>query len=211
MVLASKRKEAGMFNNSQPPYFGNEQIKDTEFSLFKSITDKNPRIITLEDLLRMIRDGECKTTIDKLRENTNQSEKDQLKRSLPAVTLSGVFKDGHKAGNLERYSGLIQIDFDKLESPEADFQTLINDPYTLVAFISPSGNGLKLIVRVSGTEKDHKDNFLSLADYYLKRYGMIADQACKDVSRLMYLSYDPNLYFNQEALPWNQETANNEY
>lgn len=197
-----------MTNHPQPPVFVTEHIKDTEFSLFKSIADKNPTIITLENLIWMIRDGECKVTIDKLRETANQAEKEKLKKSLPAVTLSGVFKDGHKAGNLESYSGLIQIDFDKLESPEADFQTLIKDPYTLASFISPSGNGLKLIVRVSGTEKDHKANFLNLADYYLKRFGMVADQACKDVSRLMYLSYDPNLYFNWDALPWSLETAN---
>jgi len=197
-----------MINHPQPPIFVTRHIKDTEISLFKSIADKNPTIITLENLIWMIRDGECKVTIDKLRETVNQAEKDQFKRSLPAVTVSGVFKDGHKAGDLGRYSGLIQIDFDKLESPEADFETLIKDPYTLAAFISPSGNGLKIIVRVSGTEKDHKTNFLNLAAYYLKRFGMIADQACKDVSRLMYISYDPNLYFNPESIHWSLEAAN---
>ena len=199
-----------MTNHSQPPIFGTGNIKDTKISLFKSITEVNPKNISLEDLLRMIRDGELKAEIELLRQTTNPADKDRIKKNLPGVTVSGLFKDGRKAGNLETYSGLMQIDFDKLDNPEADFKELIKDPYTLSAFISPSGNGLKLIVRVAGTEKEHKGNFGGLADYYLKRYGLVADPACKDVSRLMFLNCDPEIYFNPDSLPWSQETAKNE-
>jgi len=198
-----------MNNHPTPPIFETLQYKDSKFSLFKTFADKHPETIDIEQLIRMLKSEQCKDSIEKLRLCSDPAEKDRLKKGLPAVSVSGVFKDGRRAENIQTYSALIQMDFDKLNNPESFKTELSKDPYTHLAFISPSGTGLKLIVKVSINRVDHLENFKNLSVYFLNKYGELPDKACKDVSRLMFLSYDPDLYFNQESLIWSNETALN--
>lgn len=136
------------------------------------------------------------------------TEYDNIKKSLPAVTWSGTFGKRAVKG-LKDYSGLLCIDIDKLPSDEA-LQALKkkikNDKYTFLVFTSPSGKGIKVIVKVGDSSADHLKAFFSLESYYLKTYNVKIDESGKDVSRLCFLSPDSNFLLepNSELFKWTE-------
>ena len=126
---------------------------------------------------------------------------DETKRELPAVTWSGLFAK-RSIKDLTDYSSLICIDIDKLPTDEQHAslkQLLKDDPYTWLLFTSPSGKGIKIIVKVKGTAEDHKNNFLALEQYYNEKYQINIDPSGKDISRLCFLSADNDFRCNYDS------------
>lgn len=179
------------------------QLINTEsnFSYYNNLLSaKEPdNDFDINQLIETIKYGSLKAEIEKIRNEKVKAKRSVLKqRTLPCVTLSGTFKLRNKK-NLIEHSGLMQIDIDEVDNYNQIYQTLINDEYTYVAFKSPSGNGIKLIVKVNPSVETHLEQFLSLQKYYLDEYNIVIDDACKDISRCMLLSYDPLLYCNPLA------------
>ena len=156
-------------------------------------------VMGITEYLTLVRDGAYLKQIAAF-QNSGALSKDQraeIKQLIPAVTISGIFKDSVKNANLLTHSGLICIDFDAVENPAELKAQLSKDPYTFAALLSASGNGLAAIVRIEAEK--HLDAFNGLKTYYLRNYGQLIDQSCKNVSRLRFLSYDPQLYTNPSA------------
>jgi hypothetical protein len=64
-------------------------------------------------------------------------------------------------------------------------------------FVSPSGRGLKIFIRIHGAEASfHKDYFRVLSLYFKQQYDITVDQACSDVSRACLLCHDPEALFS---------------
>ena len=72
-------------------------------------------------------------------------------------------------------------------------------PLTFSCFLSPSGAGLKIIVRVSSNAEQHKTAFNQVKELYEKELGITIDKSGSDVSRLCYYSCDRNIYLNEDA------------
>ena len=66
-------------------------------------------------------------------------------------------------------------------------------------FISPSGAGLKVLVRIPQDPNNHVGYFLSLEKHFNSTYF---DKTTKNISRVCYESYDPLIYINDKALVW---------
>lgn len=168
------------------------------FSYYKSLLSaKEPdNEFDINQLIEIIKYGYIKNEIETLRSIKDKKDRSKLKQSkLSCVTLSGTFQTRSKKHLLE-HSGLMQIDIDDVKEYSVVFNKLISDEYTFVAFKSPSGTGIKLIIKVNPSINTHLEQFLALEKYYLEEYNIEIDSACKDVSRCMLLSYDPNLYCN---------------
>lgn len=75
---------------------------------------------------------------------------------------------------------------------------LIDDPYIFVAFISPSGNGIKCIINIGQELK--AQNFEYIGEYFYNKYQVQIDKRVKDESRLCFYSYDPDIYVNYDYL-----------
>ncbi len=120
------------------------------------------------------------------------------KKQLLAFTPSGVFKEKRLLPNLERYTGFLHLDFDKLtlEQLQNAFQVICEIPYTFLCFVSPSGNGLKVFIEVNTGVEHHETAYLQVQKYYEDATGLKADPSCKDITRLCFMSYDPMLYKN---------------
>lgn len=126
----------------------------------------------------------------------NKAEADNKKKQLLAFTPSAVFSEKRQMPFLEMYSGFVHLDFDKLTQEELQtaFAIISKISYTSLCFISPSGNGLKVFVEVS-TELEHHDiAYLQVQKHYEDATGLKADPSCKDVTRLCFMSHDPNAY-----------------
>ncbi len=175
-------------------------------SLFKNTFDKNPTIARLEAILEKIKKSpQLKRSCTLLRTINDPEERRIFKQvQLSAITVSGVFRNGHAQINSIHHNGLVQVDFDEKDFPlflllEDIIKLLKSDPYTFVGFISPSGTGYKLFVRIPVNPSNHLSHFRALEKYYRDKYGLKIDPSCKDLSRLCFLSYDPLLYTNVDA------------
>ena len=139
-----------------------------------------------------IKRGRWKGAIEKLRETGDKS----IKTSLPYFTGSGTFSKRNDKG-LKEHNDRIIIDIDNVDNLE-DIRGLLSlDTFTEYLFMSCSGKGLAVIVKIQGDK--HRESFASLQQYYMETYGIEVDKACKDISRPRYISYDPHLFFNPTA------------
>ena len=135
---------------------------------------------------------------------------------LPAVTFSGTFPKGkRKAQHLIQHSGLVTLDIDGLlpsQIPDL-LAELAQDPRVLLAFISPSGTGIKVVVRVDPipqNDLEHKGAYQACLETFADlatEYGFEIDTSGKDCSRLCYLAYDPLAIVNTNAtaIKWDKE------
>jgi len=168
-------------------------------SLFKSIKSIAPiKDTSVLNILTSIKDGEYKSKIAKIRIEPEKTERNKLKSQLPYATFCGTFTSRSNA-NLKVHSGLACLDFDNIKNLE-ELRSLINDdPYTFSSFTSPSGDGLKVLVKIPGVDNnnDYQDYYYELVNYY-KKYAEL-DEGTKDIARACYLSYDANLFLNNES------------
>lgn len=112
---------------------------------------------------------------------------------------------------LAQHSGYICIDIDKLTKGELNSlkYRLKKDKYVFFLFTSPSGAGIKIILKINiQTPFDESANtilqqhltaFLSIQQYFKEIYKIDVDQSGKDVSRLCFLCADPDAYFNNDS------------
>ncbi len=175
-------------------------------SIFATVRGKKPKNSPLSEVLDRIKgDGKLADQIKSLRATTDSEIASKKKLNLPAVTFAGTFSKRNASGLIER-SGIVTLDFDHLENAKLLRVQLNSDPHCVTAFISPGGNGVKALMRID-TDLDHAAAFSSAANYVLQRYGEEIDPSGKDVSRLCFLSHDPEIRINFEATPVPQSYA----
>jgi len=141
--------------------------------------------------LMRIKRGESATTIEAIR-NGNK----EFKKTLPVILFSGEFKS-RRDDALERHSQFIVLDFDNIDV-KASKAVLSTDPYVYSCWVSPSGNGLKALVKITHPER-HRDHFRALSTYFDKQYGLEVDGSGINESRACYESYDPEIIINEDA------------
>lgn len=173
-------------------------------TIFKDLyTTSTPFYKDIAFILERIKTGKSKELVEAIRNEKNKEKRDALKIKLPAILFSGTFSNRNAKG-LKDHSGYICLDFDKYETDKkmtADRKKFEKDEYTFSVFTSPSGNGLKVIVKIPPVVENHKDYFIALEKYYNSENF---DIACKDVSRVCYESYDEKIYINTKSKEWNK-------
>lgn len=167
-------------------------------SLYPKIIDtKNGKDISLDDFLQKVKDGYWQDEILKLRTLKTKEEISQTKKSLPYVTISGKFKERNENG-LEKHSGFICIDIDNLDDKLNDAKAeLCCDNYFYAVFTSCSGRGLCALAKIN--PKAHLESFNFLSEYLYNKYSINVDESGKDVSRARFVTYDPDIYINENS------------
>jgi hypothetical protein len=169
---------------------------------------------SLELILKDIQESKYKVDINFIRYHfaSNEPAKaDRLKRQLPAFTPSATFKNGRKAELLDQYSGFVHLDFDKLSTNDLlnAFATITQIPFTYACFRSPSGKGLKVFVEVNSGPDEHEYAYKKVQAYYEKVLGILCDPKCKDITRLCFVSDDPDVFINVENKKFDIDNSNN--
>lgn len=198
--------------------------------MYTYLADKNKpdqvSIISQDEIIRRITgDEELKTEVSEIRRLTkryeqsndlaDRNEKEALKTKLPAFVPAGEFSY-RDTKSLTKYRGRIVMDIDKIKDPER-LRALIKsnrEPSVIMAFLSPSGNGLKVIHQldcpdlksIEETGDFHKQAFLSLINLYKSKYKVTEiDLSGSDLCRLCYYSFDDKAYYNPDAKSWTFE------
>lgn len=173
-----------------------------QVTIFQNIKDTStPFHRDVRVVLDRIREGATKELVKKIRSEKRKQERNELKRSLPAICFSGIFNK-RSDGALIQHSGLICLDFDGYQKQKEllqDKENLSKNKYVYSVFISPSGNGLKVLVKIPADADNHTNYFNSLDKYFNSEYF---DKTSKNVSRVCYESYDPLIYINENSSVW---------
>jgi len=159
---------------------------------------KAPETIHVNEFIQGVNAGRWKHETEQVRAEQDPDKRAELKKHVPYVTPSGVFKE-RRNDAIKEYSGLMAIDIDHreedLESLRAKLST---DPYTFVMFTSVSGTGLCVLIRTT-SQANHLDHFYWARDYYRSLADIYIDESCKDIARARFVSYDPHLSQNLQA------------
>ena len=132
-----------------------------ETTIFFNFQERNGNH-ELVKVLNAIKEGKFKTEIAKLRNTASEEDRRSIKNALPAFTPSVVLNSGRKFNEGDSYNGVIHLDYDKLDDVTGAIDKIKSLEYTYSCFVSPSGNGIKVFVRVSNKMEQHKDAFNTL-------------------------------------------------
>jgi hypothetical protein len=80
----------------------------------------------------------------------------------------------------------------------------MGDPSVVFLYVSPSGEGLKgavLLDHFPAEAGEHTAAFTAVRNYIEETHGLKVDKNCSDVSRLAFLSHDPDCFHNPDAKP----------
>lgn len=169
------------------------------FSNFSAL----PVEIPFNQIINGIKEGTYKESVEEIRQATDMERRGALKRKLPHFTPSGTFNGSRSKDTLNQYSGLVILDFDKLGPDAPQIRNLAAEiDYTYAAFISPSGEGVKVIAQVDNGPDEHEKVFSQLANLYVHHLNVEVDKTGKDIPRACFVSYDPDLFFNESAKPF---------
>jgi hypothetical protein len=175
--------------------------KDSEFSYFNPpIFKKNPVPAYTWTIVRVyeeIKGNRLKWKTEKIRACITIKERTALKKLyLPYVTFAGTFSYRNNSSLIKR-SGLIVVDIDHLD-PNKLYETresIISKIQPLLLFISPSGEGLKIVYSV--------DPIITHLSYYEALKGYFQQQLLQpidggsDISRTCFLCHDPSVFLSE--------------
>jgi hypothetical protein len=190
----------------------------TIFKSFSTPIEDKSLILIAKDIAT----GKYQKEVEEIRQLISKGNKEAAnhkKKQLLAFTPSGTFYDKRILPNLLSYNKFIHLDFDNISITQLENAKKIISyiPYTFLCFTSPSGNGLKVFIETNAELNNHEITYKEVLAYYENKTGLKADPSCKDITRLCFMSFDPNLFKNlkneifslkalsnkeQEALPF---------
>lgn len=174
------------------------------FSIFKELYNTDvPYTVSLEKVVERIKNGTSKDKVERIRNGEIK-----LKSFLPCIVFAGTFSHRAQNGLLE-HSGLMVVDFDKIPDPYAYKEELKKTNLFLLLFISPSGNGVKGVVKINKCNSDeHAKVFKAFEDEFKFDFFDISGS---NVDRICFESYDPDIYVNLDSKVYNPKLIDKGY
>jgi hypothetical protein len=173
-------------------------------TIFRNIKEtEQPFYRPIDVILTRIKEGASKDLVKEIRKENDKTRINQLKQELPAICFSGTFNKRNDSAIME-HSGFICLDFDGYKKNKdllEEKERISKDKHTYSVFISPSGNGLKAIVKIPKDVDNHKNYFNSLESHFSSEHF---DKTSKNISRVCYESYDPLIYINTNSSVWSK-------
>ncbi len=142
--------------------------------------------------------------IDQIRNTQDKKERNEIKNKLPWFSMCSF--DGARKNNSFQSTAFFLYDIDHIENLPERKDEIRNWEYTNTLFTSPSGNGLKLIVKLSEQITSpvvYSKVYEGFSSEIENQFDITLDSATKDPARACFLSYDPDIYSNPDSTPVN--------
>ncbi len=162
--------------------------------LHQSLQNPHPAVEARMRQLRIVRETDPKTYA-------------RLKKSLPYF-LCGIFNPMVRKTENFAYIEYFIVDIDNISEKQLDINSVRNwietDPHVVMSFVSPSGDGLKVMFRLKERCYD-ASIYKMFYKEYVRRFSQqfnleqVVDSCTCDVCRACFISIDPNAYFNPNA------------
>lgn len=175
----------------------------------------DPHFVSVRSALERIKQGKSKDLIKNIRSIEDKKERAKLKGSLPSVLFSAdevsaierkkkdgsVYVTKRADESVSSHSGYSIFDVDGLDSPEEFRDKLKENKFIYSAWVSPSGDGVNFLVKMTRSIKHHSELYTSFIE---KFKDLNLDTTSRNISRVKYESYDPDLWVNENALEWDE-------
>ena len=158
---------------------------------------ENPFYKDILDVLNSFKDNTYKEQIEAIRNIEDKKLRNKEKEKLKSICFSGEFSR-RAAKNIIKHSGYACLDFDDVDDPICLRDSLQDNEYIFASFISPSGNGVKAIVKVPEDIANYKKYYEAICE----TFDTTLDDKTKDISRVCYASHDPDLFINKKSKVW---------
>lgn len=176
-------------------------INDSHVTSFSNNHSLIAEYHNLDTIFDYIKNGKVKSLIEEIRDCSTKDEKKKSKSKLPQILFNGRFHS-RDSNCFHSFSDYMCLDFDGFESDinlEEIKGTLIKDEYVIAVFVSPSGNGLKVIIKVEDRLIHTHERYFFGAKEYFDKILEGFDTACKSMTHGCYLSYDPDIRIKDET------------
>lgn len=160
---------------------------------FKNIWSKNPNYRPIQWALDRIKNGDSRLQVEEIRNTLDKEKASEMKKNLICICFSGQFKADRKDADLIEHSNFIVLDFDNIYELRERQTEIISQSFVYACWVSPSGNGLKALIKVADGKK-HREHFQALQEVFPD-----IDKSGINPSRVCYESYDPEIYINENA------------
>ena len=179
------------------------------FSFFKApINNTQPeKSISIEEIADLIQSDFYKERTENLRKLSEKEQKEFKQSKLDVVTFSALCTHRSKEGVISR-SNYFCIDIDHVGGKaeiEALKQQILDNFNPVLIFVSPRGEGLKVVCHINTSVAEHFEYFQAFENYFneivlkglkdTKSNVLIIDKICKDIARSTFLCYDNNIIF----------------
>ena len=152
-------------------------------------------------ILKGIQSGRWRESVEWVRSLPKDSkEQKRAKEQLPAINWSGTFAKRGIEG-LKNHSGIVCVDLDHLDSPAEVVAKLSPCPHVVSAYVSPRGEGVKVLVDARGYDGETHHLAYKKACSLVRELAGHEPDNTPDVSRLCFVSFDPDLKVNWDTTP----------
>ena len=172
------------------------KVGETKISIYKNLFSKDSFTTTIDKALERIKTGKSRNKIIEIRATLDENKQQELKRNLPSVRFAGIFEGNTSDISITNYSNFLVLDFDHITYPNEKKHELAKLEYCYAVWISPRGEGVKMLVRIADGKK-HREHFSSLAEVFPD-----TDKQCINISRVCFESWDEDIIINPEAKVW---------
>lgn len=166
-----------------------------QVSVFSDVYSQKPYNLEIEQVINRIKKTKHAELISRIRTEKDSDKRATLKKKLPVILFSGVFTAQNNNSLLE-HSGLIVLDFDHISTFDATWKRLTGWKHCYLAFKSPSGDGIKMVVKIPANKDTHIQSAEALREIWKNETSF---QHFQDVCRRCFESWDENLYHNPDA------------
>jgi len=193
-------------------------LLSTVFQYFRSITETSkPLEISLDEFFEVVATGflgqlNIRERIERIRSSSSKKEVSKLKKQLPSFLISATTKASTKSTDLVEHTGVFQVDLDRQDNPILlkDFsskewikQSLMEDEHMALVADSPSGTGIKILIHAPhATLDNHSTIYQQILDYLIEKYNLVGDPSCRNVNRMMFITWDPFVHIDESPHPF---------
>lgn len=178
------------------------------FSEFSNVRSKCAQTITLEQFVERLRSERFRPAVEEYRRlkslpgSAAQAQAQVVKNRMPCVVPAGICFGGHAVSDLRQHSRLACIDLDHTADRTASIKQLCRQlPWVVAAFISISGEGVKILVRVRDTDmqQGYAQLYATIGAAVSSHVRHPYDAACRTLTQPCFYSWDPEAYYNPAA------------
>ena len=193
-----------------------------QVSLFNGFADKNPKPITIREVVEIIRaDQRLQVLTDnhrRYRAAGDTARAEAEKQHMPCYSVAVLFSGGKQQKHIVGYTGMSIVDLDHIPSERMAevLEKVRSDEHTLLAYTTISGEGVRVIARFAFSKEDNENRecllradksssalytkvFAIVNSYYENLTGLSSDEKCKNATRISGMAHDSAVYYNPNA------------
>ena len=161
----------------------------------------NPKYFDVDKILESIKECKLQSKIDHMMSIEDLKERKVYKTTLPNICFSGKFTARYDKDLIE-HSGLAVFDIDHIGNPkqvEEEKEKIKQLNYVYACFVSPSRDGLKILIRIPADISKHRGYYKALMKIFPQN-----DSTSINESRVCFGSSDANIYINKDAVEFTE-------